>query len=70
MLYVKTKNINGKITFSPIKEDSVYILCKRCGRFVPVPDPSELIQRLLRSLHQSRILIYAMIVLMCCVSIK
>lgn len=40
MLYVKSVGENGKDTFHPIKDNNVYILCKKCGQMVPVHEPA------------------------------
>lgn len=40
MLYAKIIGKNGKEVFHPIKDDNVYILCKKCGEMVPVSEPA------------------------------
>ncbi|MEG0094776.1 MAG: hypothetical protein RR670_01940 [Erysipelotrichaceae bacterium] len=39
MIYLKTENENGVITFAPLNDESIYVLCKECGHMVKVDDP-------------------------------
>lgn len=40
MLYVKNVDLGGRIVFSPIRDNNIYLLCERCGRMVPINDPA------------------------------
>jgi hypothetical protein len=46
MLYVKTLNPDGTLTFAPIRNDNIYLECKTCGRVVPICDVHEFIEDL------------------------
>lgn len=42
MMYLKIENENGVITFAPLSDDSIYVLCKHCGKMVKIENPGEI----------------------------
>ena len=43
MMYLKIENENGVISFAPLSDNAIYVMCNQCGKMVQIDNPGEII---------------------------